>query len=215
MGKRQKSSARPRAVVEHLIYHLIHGVLDLTEVEVISATRIPETKADDRNRMMIVSLSNGSMRGKVLSLRLRVAKKLREKEEWKHVFISADHTKREWEKHCQLRKELRERREMGEKNVFIQKGHIVESGDTKKQDTQPIQVKDTANRSPPGRTAEKHHQRNVTARPHQHPRGGGGNQSDATPHEGQSFNYGTPPGGAVNPLNPQRQQEHKCRGNRR
>ena len=46
-----------------LAEHLIHDVLDLTEVEVISATRIPETKADDRNRMMIVALSNRSMRG--------------------------------------------------------------------------------------------------------------------------------------------------------
>ncbi|KAI0239555.1 hypothetical protein LSAT2_009718, partial [Lamellibrachia satsuma] len=69
--------------------------VDLTEVEVVSATRILETKADDRNRMMIVALSNRSMRGKVL----RVAKNLREKEVWKHVFISADQTKREREKH--------------------------------------------------------------------------------------------------------------------
>ena len=61
-----------------LVEHLIHDVLDLTEVEVdltevevdqtevevILATRIPETKADDRKRVMIVALRNSSMRGK-------------------------------------------------------------------------------------------------------------------------------------------------------
>ena len=69
MGEQQRSAQ-----------HLIHDVLDLTEVEVISATRIPETKADDTSRMMIVALSNRSMRGRVLN---RVTKKLQEKEEWK------------------------------------------------------------------------------------------------------------------------------------
>ena len=80
-----------------LVEHLIN------DVEVILATRIPETKADDRNRIMIVALGKQSIRGKVL----RVANKLREKEEWKHTFISVDRTKRERQKHYQLRKELR------------------------------------------------------------------------------------------------------------
>ena len=52
--------------------HLNHDVMDLTEVEVMSATRILETKAYDKNILMIVALSNRSMRWKVL----RVAKNL-------------------------------------------------------------------------------------------------------------------------------------------
>ena len=50
----------------NLVEHLIHNVLDQTEVDVISAARIPEAKADDRNIMMVVALSNCSLGGKLL-----------------------------------------------------------------------------------------------------------------------------------------------------
>ena len=42
----------------NLVEHLIHNVLDQTKVDVISAARIPEAKADDMNIMMVVALSN-------------------------------------------------------------------------------------------------------------------------------------------------------------
>ena len=86
--------------------HLIHDVMDLTEVEVMSATRIPERKADDKNILMIVALSNRSMRWKVL----RVAKNLREKGEWRHLVIIADQKKREREKQYRLEGKKTERK---------------------------------------------------------------------------------------------------------
>ena len=65
-----------------LVEHLIHDVLNQTEVEVISATRIPKTKADDRNRIVVVTLNKKKKKRRKV---LKVAKNLREKEEWKRV----------------------------------------------------------------------------------------------------------------------------------
>ena len=84
--------------------HLIHNVLDQTKVDVISAARIPEAKADDMNIMMVDALSNCILGGL-----LRVAYNLREKEERNHLFISGVLTKREREKEHQLRKQLRKK----------------------------------------------------------------------------------------------------------
>ena len=48
---------------------------------------------------------------------VRVAKNLRGKDEWEHVFIGADEAKKEHEKPWKLRQELRKRR--GEKLFFM------------------------------------------------------------------------------------------------
>ena len=70
---------------EELVEYLVHNVLEQKEVELVSVTRVPEMKTEDRNRLMGVTLRNRNMKMKVL----RVAANLRSKDEWEHEFIRA------------------------------------------------------------------------------------------------------------------------------
>ena len=82
---------------KELVEHLVHNVLGQKYVEVIltGSGRVPENRIGGRNRLVVVTLGTRTMKIKML----RVAKSLRSKDQWKQVYISADETKREREKH--------------------------------------------------------------------------------------------------------------------
>ena len=55
------------------------------------------------------------------------AKKLRHEERWNKVFINPDLTVKERKIHLELRQQLKQRKENGERNLIIDRGRIVHS----------------------------------------------------------------------------------------
>ena len=54
-----------------------------------------------------------------------MAPQLRYLTSWKHIYVTPDLTKKEWDEGKQLREELSNRRQAGEENLAIRRGKIV------------------------------------------------------------------------------------------
>lgn len=102
---------------------LIHGVLGASDVNIVSTTRVPKFKrqGDTYNRKLVVKLGSVNQKHKIL----RIAKRLRDKEDWQGVYINPDLTVKERKKDYELRSELKRRREGGETNLILSRGRIV------------------------------------------------------------------------------------------
>ena len=99
----------------------------------------------DRHRLLKVTLDSVSRKIQVL----RNAKKLRNTQNWKEIFITPDMTPREREKNKELREELKRRRELGEERLVIRKGQITLL--TMEGETRASDVEDAATSSDPFR----------------------------------------------------------------
>ena len=76
---------------------------------------------DEKPRPLLISLENDNERAKILSQ----SGKLRRHNLYKNVYIAADKTKYEREKHKKLVDELKVRKSNGEKNLVIRNGSII------------------------------------------------------------------------------------------
>ena len=76
---------------------------------------------DEKPRPLLISLENDNERAKILSQ----SGKLRRHNLYKNVYIAADKTKYEREKHKKLVDELKVRKSNGEKNLVIRNGNII------------------------------------------------------------------------------------------
>ena len=104
--------------------HIINNVLQLNNVNVVSAERIGNFKEEDGfKRHLRVSLENKRSRNYIL----RNAKKLKDHADWKDVYISPDLTKKQQESERNLRDELIRRRQSGEQNIMIKNGKIIDA----------------------------------------------------------------------------------------
>ena len=108
---------------EQVVDHLLKNVLEVEGVEInrIERIKLPQREGSDKTKIMIVKTGSFYQKQKVL----RNAKKLGGKGPWHKVFINKDMTKAEREQDFELRKELKERRAHGEKNLVIRRGEIV------------------------------------------------------------------------------------------
>ncbi|KAJ8031576.1 LINE-1 type transposase domain-containing protein 1 [Holothuria leucospilota] len=88
-----------------IVKQLIHNVLGASDVEVVSTTRVPKVKnqGETYNRKLVVKLGSVNQKHKVL----RIAKRLRDNDDWQGVYISPDLTKQERKKDYELRSELK------------------------------------------------------------------------------------------------------------
>ena len=108
--------------------HLIHNVLLANDIEVVSAYstgtsfKTPQQQNITPLPKLIVKLSSLNQKHKLL----RISKHLRDSSDFSNVFINPDFTKRERTEQYLLRKELRERRSKGEKNLIISGDQIIE-----------------------------------------------------------------------------------------
>ena len=117
----EKNEGRKWSNESELVNHILQNVLENENIEVTATKRVPNTRREGQNRMIIVTLRNKQMRDQVL----RSAKNLRRIPEWDGVYIGPDLTKKERESDYNLRQELKRRRNNGEKNLMIRRGHIV------------------------------------------------------------------------------------------
>ena len=93
------------------------GTLDAA---IVSIKRVPEEPVEDRNRVTIIQLQSKEVRNQILTN----AKKLKNTEEYQQVYIDRDMTKKERHEQYLLRRELKQRRDRGER-VAIRKGKVV------------------------------------------------------------------------------------------
>lgn len=100
-----------------MVEHILHNVLEVDDINIVSASRIPSKPVPGRKRLIVATLGDRNMKGKVL----RNAKKLRNKQDFRNVFIGPDMTKKECELDYHLRQELKRRRNNSEKHLVIRK----------------------------------------------------------------------------------------------
>ena len=91
--------------------------LDLNITKIICLGK----RNDEKRRPLIVGLDSDAAKIEILSQ----SGKLRWFDQYNEVYIVADKTKYEREKHKKLVNELKSRRSKGEKNLIIQNGNIV------------------------------------------------------------------------------------------
>lgn len=101
---------------------LFYGPMALENIDITCLERLGERRRN-QSRLLKVSLSTWTMKKKILA----AAKKLaNEGDEYKEIYISPDLTKKEQEMDRELREQLKQRREQGEKNLYIHKGKVKE-----------------------------------------------------------------------------------------
>ena len=76
----------------------------------------------EKNRMVKITVSSVETRRKIL----KDSRKLKDIDDYKEVFIAPDLTKMQRLEDFKLRKELRDRKEKGETDIFIRSGKIVQ-----------------------------------------------------------------------------------------
>lgn len=109
-------------------------------VEVNEIRRMGRNKKKDYNRLIWVRLGNKKERNNVLD----AAKKLKEEERWKNIYINKDMTEAEREQAYNLREELRTKRRQenanrGRSRYVIHRGRVV----TRENQNEPQQAQDS------------------------------------------------------------------------
>lgn len=82
-------------------------------------------RAPDTTRLTKVRVQSTQVKKQIL----KKSRTLKDKPEYENVFIGPDHTKMQREEQYKLRKELRDRKEKGEKDIFINNGKVVQARD--------------------------------------------------------------------------------------
>jgi len=115
----KERNAEDTAVVSQILVDI--GVQDAKLESVVRlGKRIP-----DKHRLMKVTVD--SVSSKIQAL--RNAKRLRNTQHWKEVFVTPDMTPKEREKNKALREELKRRRDDGEEHLVIRNGEIAKVED--------------------------------------------------------------------------------------
>ena len=83
----------------------------------------------EKPRLLLITLEDISIKRSIL----KQATKLRNSSKWNEVFIFPDLTPKERQTNKKLREELRNRKQVGEKNLIIRRGKIVV--DTRRSDS--------------------------------------------------------------------------------
>ena len=121
----QSAEAEVRISEDVSVVDRIFGSLGTEEeITVEKCIRVGK-KVSDKNRVTKVVLKDKRMKGKIL----RKARVLKGNEEFDKVFIGPDLTRMQRTEQQELRKELLDRREKGETDIFIRHGKIVQARD--------------------------------------------------------------------------------------
>ena len=121
----QSAEAEVRISEDVSVVDRIFGSLGIQEeITVEKCIRVGK-KVSDKNRVTKVVLKDKGMKGKIL----RKARVLKGNEEFDKVFIGPDLTRMQRTEQQELRKELLDRREKGETDIFIRHGKIVQAKD--------------------------------------------------------------------------------------
>ena len=106
--------------VPDTVKELVHSVLRADDIQIISTNRVPSSRKHGGS-----NTSNHKIMVKLESLNPTDCKKLRHEERWNKVFINPDLTVKEREMHFELKQQLKQRKENGERNLVIDRGRIV------------------------------------------------------------------------------------------
>ena len=91
------------------------------KIEITKSIRLGQ-KQNSKPRSLLIKLSSEALRNKVLSL----APKLRFSSTWYQIYIQPDMTPTEREAYRKLQEELKRRKTLGEKNLIIRNGKIIQ-----------------------------------------------------------------------------------------
>lgn len=121
IAESDKEDSKDRKAHDTKMVHKVLAAIEVEDVEIQSVVRLGK-RDPFGDRLMKVSL--GSVKQKSESL--RNAKKLRNTNKWKEVYITPDMTPKEREQSKILRAELKRRREEGEERLVIRRGKIIQ-----------------------------------------------------------------------------------------
>ena len=113
-----------RATDHEKVTGMIHKILKLGNVEITEVKRLSKHDDDKRPRLVWVKLGSRVQRNQVMKSKTKL-----KSSRWSNVFVTTDMTKKEKHEDYTLRKEVKERREKGER-VQIQAGKVVQVHDT-------------------------------------------------------------------------------------
>ena len=98
---------------------MINEGLEIEDLSIKTIVRLGK-KEEGRTRLLKVALESVKRKREILTK----AKKLREAERWKKVFVTPDLTPKERQQNKVLREELKRRTEEGEECLVIRRGKI-------------------------------------------------------------------------------------------
>lgn len=119
-SKKQEAKDRLREDVQEVSSLIAEGLEIEEHVSITSAIRLGK-RDEDKTRLLRVTLENVKTKRNILAK----AKKLRETEKWKQVFITPDLSPKERQKNKVLREELNRRIKEGEEDLVIRRGKII------------------------------------------------------------------------------------------
>ena len=102
------------------VLSVISEGLGLEDVAVESTIRLGK-REEEKTRLLRVTVESVKVKRSIL----QKAKKLRESEKWKSVFITPDLSPKERKRNKELRDELKRRTDEGEEDLVIRRGKIV------------------------------------------------------------------------------------------
>ena len=107
------------------VEELICNGLGIEEVDIMKAIRLGKKDAETsgKNRLLKITVENITKKREILSN----AKKLREVNAWKGIYINPDLTPKERETNKILREDLKRRKDNGEVDLVIRRGKIIKS----------------------------------------------------------------------------------------
>ena len=100
---------------------MLASELKIENIDFLKCIRLGKL-VENKSRPLLISLSDIATKNSIL----KKANKLRKNTQYKDVFITPDLTKKEREVAKELRDELKRRKSLGEANLVIRRGKIVE-----------------------------------------------------------------------------------------